>query len=120
MLALYAGDRHTDALQRGYDVTVADTNVHAAQALIDAVPHDKMQSLSAVALNVTDPAAASAVDALVSKHDCVLSLLPATLHPAIAPAVIKNKKHLVTASYICTTAVCLVRAANPSVTQHRR
>lgn len=40
-----------------------------------------------------------ALEALVRDADIVVSLLPAALHPAVAQACIKYKKHMVTASY---------------------
>ena len=37
---------------------------------------------------------------LISSHDIVVSLIPASMHPIIAASCIEHKKHMVTASYI--------------------
>ncbi|MCX6647582.1 MAG: saccharopine dehydrogenase NADP-binding domain-containing protein [bacterium] len=41
-----------------------------------------------------------ALDGLVKKHDLVISLLPAMHHPTVAKAAIKNKKLMLTTSYV--------------------
>lgn len=40
------------------------------------------------------------LDKLIRQHDCVVSLLPFGLHPEIAQMCIKNRRHLVTTSYV--------------------
>jgi alpha-aminoadipic semialdehyde synthase len=40
------------------------------------------------------------VESMISQSDLVISLLPVSFHPAIAKLCIKQRKHLVTASYI--------------------
>ncbi len=40
------------------------------------------------------------LDTQVRAHDCVISLLPAPMHPDVARKCLKHKKHLVTASYV--------------------
>lgn len=49
-------------------------------------------------INVSDDA--SKIDSLIEQSDCVVSLLPATMHASIAKSCIQLKKPLVTASYI--------------------
>jgi alpha-aminoadipic semialdehyde synthase len=40
------------------------------------------------------------IDKLIGQHDLCVSLLPYTLHPPIAKLCIKNRKNMVTSSYI--------------------
>ena len=40
------------------------------------------------------------LDKLIREHDCVVSLLPFSLHPDVAALCIKNRRHLVTTSYV--------------------
>lgn len=42
----------------------------------------------------------SELEKLIKDHDCVISLLPFTLHPDIAALCIKHRRHLVTTSYV--------------------
>lgn len=51
----------------------------------------------AISLDVTDE---KALDAEVAKVDLVISLIPYTFHVNVVKAAIKNKKHVVTTSYI--------------------
>lgn len=48
-------------------------------------------------VDMTDQAV---VEDLISQSDVVISLLPVPLHPRVAELCIKQRKHLVTASYI--------------------
>jgi saccharopine dehydrogenase-like NADP-dependent oxidoreductase len=50
-----------------------------------------------VSIDVSDSAA---LDALVAQHDLVVSLIPYTFHAAVIKSAIKNKKHVVTTSYV--------------------
>ncbi len=42
----------------------------------------------------------SELDKLIKDHDCVVSLLPYTLHPDVASLCIKHRRHMVTTSYV--------------------
>jgi len=42
----------------------------------------------------------SELDKLIKEHDCVVSLLPYTLHPDVASLCIKHRRHMVTTSYV--------------------
>ncbi|CAF2100508.1 unnamed protein product [Rotaria magnacalcarata] len=42
----------------------------------------------------------SELNKLVKEHDCVVSLLPFGLHPNIAALCIKNRRHMITTSYV--------------------
>lgn len=41
-----------------------------------------------------------ALDAEVAKHDLVISLIPYTFHAAVIKSAIRNKKNVVTTSYV--------------------
>jgi saccharopine dehydrogenase-like NADP-dependent oxidoreductase len=43
---------------------------------------------------------AAQLDALVSQADVVISMLPAALHPVVARACLRHRRHLATASYV--------------------
>ena len=40
------------------------------------------------------------LDKLVRDHDCVISLLPFSLHPNIALLCLKHRRHMITTSYV--------------------
>lgn len=71
-------------------VTVACRTLDNAKQLAGSVA-------DAISLDVTDE---SALDAAVAKADLVISLIPYTFHVLVVKAAIKNKKHVVTTSYI--------------------
>lgn len=71
-------------------VTVACRTLSKAQALAGDVAE-------AVSLDVTDEAA---LNEAVAKYDLVISLIPYIYHVNVVKAAIKNKKHVVTTSYI--------------------
>lgn len=73
-------------------VTVACRTLSKAQALAAGA-----NGVSAISLDVTDPAA---LDAAVAAADLVVSLIPYTFHATVVKAAIKHKKHVVTTSYI--------------------
>lgn len=74
----------------GISVTVACRTLDKAQALAGSVA-------SAILLDVTDTAA---LDAAVAQFDVVVSLIPYIYHATVVKLAIKNKKHVVTTSYI--------------------
>lgn len=51
----------------------------------------------AISLDVTDPAA---LDAAVAQHDLVISLIPYIFHADVIKSAIRNKKNVVTTSYV--------------------
>jgi len=51
----------------------------------------------AISLDVNDD---KALDAAVAQHDLVVSLIPYTFHVAVIKSAIRNKKNVVTTSYI--------------------
>lgn len=50
-----------------------------------------------ISLDVNDDAA---LDAEVAQHDLVISLIPYTYHATVIKSAIRNKKHVVTTSYV--------------------
>lgn len=74
-------------------VTIAARTLASAQKLSARFPN----RTAAVSLQVTDEAA---LDALVSQHDIVISLIPYTFHALIIKSAIKFKKNFVSTSYI--------------------
>lgn len=72
------------------EVTVACRTLSKAQELAGSVA-------KAISLDVTDEAA---LDKAVAQYDLVISLIPYIYHVLVVKAAIKNKKHVVTTSYI--------------------
>ncbi|KAF4592440.1 saccharopine dehydrogenase [Ophiocordyceps camponoti-floridani] len=78
--------------QDGISVTVACRTLSAAQSLSAGV-----KNASAVSLDVSDD---KALDAEVAKHDLVISLIPYTFHATVIKSAIRQRKHVVTTSYV--------------------
>lgn len=72
------------------EVTVACRTLSKAQELAGDVA-------KAISLDVTDE---KALDEAVAQYDLVISLIPYIYHVLVVKAAIKNKKHVVTTSYI--------------------
>ena len=79
----------TDA---GISVTIASRKLENAQKLAKG-----FSNVTAISLDVND---SSALDEQVSKHDLVVSLIPYSHHVAVIKSAIKNKKDVVTTSYV--------------------
>ncbi|KAJ4388729.1 saccharopine dehydrogenase (NADP+, L-glutamate-forming) [Gnomoniopsis smithogilvyi] len=78
--------------EAGIKVTVACRTLASAQKLSVGVTN-----ANPVALDVND---AAALDAAVSQHDLVISLIPYTFHAKVIQSAIRTKKHVVTTSYV--------------------
>lgn len=78
--------------EAGIAVTVACRAIATAKKLAEGV-----NLASPVSLDVTDD---QALDAAVAQHDLVISLVPYTFHAAVIKSAIRNKKHVVTTSYV--------------------
>lgn len=78
--------------QPDLNVTVADLELDKARRLVQN--HDRG---SAIHLPADDP---TLRDQAVAQHDLTISLLPAALHPAVAESCLRNRKHMVTTSYV--------------------
>lgn len=78
-------------LGKGYFLTVADMNKDKAVHVIGE--HPAAHAITFDAKNEEE------LDALIEKHDLVVSLLPATMHLQVARFCIKRQKNLITTSY---------------------
>ncbi|HNW90711.1 MAG TPA: saccharopine dehydrogenase C-terminal domain-containing protein [Bacteroidales bacterium] len=78
-------------LSNNVNLTVAALNIDEAKRMVGAAKNGK-----AVYWTVDDT---EALDRMVSENDVVVSLIPYAFHVMVAKCCIKNKKHLVTASY---------------------
>ncbi|KAF8427252.1 Saccharopine dehydrogenase [Tirmania nivea] len=79
-------------VKAGIQVTVACRNVETARKLAEG-----LEGVSPIALDVEDTAI---LDTEVAKHDLVVSLIPYIHHPIVFKSAIRNKKHVVTTSYV--------------------
>lgn len=75
----------------GVDLTIATLEKEKAEAMIKG--HPKAQAVFLDASHSDD------LEPLITKHDLVISLLPAPMHPGVARLCLKQGKDLVTASY---------------------
>lgn len=74
------------------EITVADADIDTATQKVAGFENGR-----AIAVHdLTN----HALDKLIREQDLVISLLPASLHPQVARACLRNHKHLVTASYV--------------------
>ncbi|KAH8903109.1 Saccharopine dehydrogenase [Coniochaeta sp. PMI_546] len=78
--------------EAGIPVTVACRTLASAKKLSEGVANT-----TPISLDVTSE---SALDAAVAQHDLVISLIPYTFHAAVIKSAIRNKKHVVTTSYV--------------------
>ncbi|RDA86999.1 hypothetical protein CP532_6732 [Ophiocordyceps camponoti-leonardi (nom. inval.)] len=78
--------------EAGISVTVACRTLSAAESLSAGV-----KSASAIPLDVTNE---KALDAEVAKHDLIISLIPYTFHASVIKSAIRQKKNVVTTSYV--------------------
>lgn len=76
----------------GVTVSVACRTIESAKDLSAGI-----QNALPITLDVTDE---QALDAEVAKHDLVISLIPYTFHATVIKAAIRQKKHVVTTSYV--------------------
>jgi len=89
--------------EAGIPVTVACRTLKSAQELSAGV-----KLATPISLDVSDE---KALDAEVAKHDLVISLIPYTFHALVIKSGIRNKKHVVTTSYISPAMMELDAAA---------
>ncbi|KAB5563199.1 putative saccharopine reductase [Coniochaeta sp. 2T2.1] len=78
--------------EAGISVTVACRTKASAEKLSEGV-----KNAHPISLDVTDD---KALDAEVAKHDLVISLIPYTFHATVIKSAIRQKKHVVTTSYV--------------------
>ncbi|KAH0537838.1 Saccharopine dehydrogenase [NADP(+), L-glutamate-forming] [Glutinoglossum americanum] len=76
----------------GIKITVACRTLHSAEKLSQGV-----KNATPISLDVTN---SDALDTEVAKVDLVVSLIPYTFHATVIKSAIKNKKNVVTTSYV--------------------
>jgi len=79
-------------LGHGFEVTVASRTLEKAQQIVSGFENGK-----AVQMQAENEAQ---LDALVSEHDIVASLLPWTLHTVVAKCCLRHGRHMATTSYV--------------------
>ncbi|KAH7342258.1 saccharopine reductase [Rhexocercosporidium sp. MPI-PUGE-AT-0058] len=87
----------------GIEVSVACRTLESAKKLSEGVKNS-----TPISLDVTDD---KALDAEVAKHDLVISLIPYTFHATVIKSAIRNKKNVVTTSYVSPAMLELDAAA---------
>jgi saccharopine dehydrogenase-like NADP-dependent oxidoreductase len=80
------------ASQYAWKITVADAVLKHAQAQVGDHPNGEAISFSIENADVSE--------ATIAAADVVISLMPAHLHPQAAAMCIRQRKHLITASYV--------------------
>ena len=85
--------------------TIEYLSKHGTVTVVTDKPEEAEKSgrdnkIKIVNLKLHEKIAHSVMDPIVSNADVVISLLPATMHPWIAKSCLRNRKHLVTASYV--------------------
>jgi saccharopine dehydrogenase-like NADP-dependent oxidoreductase len=80
-----------EAKENNWKIVVGDASMEMAKDKIQGHPQGE-----AIQFNIEDEKATSTI----SSADCVISLLPAMLHPLVAINCLKYNKHLLTASYV--------------------
>jgi saccharopine dehydrogenase (NADP+, L-glutamate forming) len=99
-----AGPCLTKLLKRpDFRITIACRRLETAQSLANGRPNTVCLSL-----DVNDSVA---LEAEVSKHDLVISLIPYTHHAKVIEAACKQKKHVVTTSYVSPAMLAYDQAA---------
>jgi len=78
--------------ENGFEVTIGNRHLEKAEKLAKLHPN-----ITAVQVDVSND---ELMNKLVVEHDLSVSLLPAVYHPIVAALCIKNKKNMVTASYV--------------------
>ncbi|KAL6812405.1 saccharopine dehydrogenase [Trichoderma sp. SZMC 28015] len=78
--------------EAGVEVSVACRTLESAKKLSEGV-----NGATPISLDVSDE---KALDAAVAQHDLVISLIPYTFHAAVIKSAIRNKKNVVTTSYV--------------------
>jgi saccharopine dehydrogenase (NADP+, L-glutamate forming) len=91
---LVAGAHVRYLLEHGYGVTVASRTVRKAEELIGRNPAGRP-----VAFDI-EKEGDGRLDEIVREHDLAVSLLPYTFHPRVARSCLRNRKHMVTTSYV--------------------
>ena len=80
------------ASNEGWNITIAEKDIQLAESKINGSERAKV-----VSFDVFD---AELLNQLVSEHDLIISMLPASLHIYVARKCAELKKHFLTASYL--------------------
>ncbi|MFT3885173.1 MAG: saccharopine dehydrogenase C-terminal domain-containing protein [Flavobacteriales bacterium] len=83
--------RHAD--QQEWRITVAERDLEHARKLVQGA----VEVAKAVEMDATD---AGARAALIAQHDLVISMLPAFMHMDVLKDCLREKKHVITPSYV--------------------
>ncbi|RYP33477.1 hypothetical protein DL767_004755 [Monosporascus sp. MG133] len=78
--------------ESGISVTVACRTLESAKSLSAGI-----KNATPISLDVTNE---QALDGELAKHDLVISLIPYTFHATVIKSAIRQKKHVVTTSYV--------------------
>ena len=81
-------------LDHGFQVTVASRTVSKAKEIVGGHPNGR-----AVAFDIEKEGDAR-LDEIVREHDLAVSLLPYLYHPRVAQSCLRQRKHMVTTSYV--------------------
>ncbi len=92
-----------DLLEKGYYVTVTDITDEQPKKLTEEHPN-----ANPIVWQVEDE---ELLDKLVAEHDITVSLIPWVYHPIVARAAIRQKKNMITASYVKPEMAALDEAA---------
>ncbi|MHA1167848.1 MAG: saccharopine dehydrogenase C-terminal domain-containing protein [Candidatus Hodarchaeales archaeon] len=92
---LVAGPHVRYLLDNGFKVKVASRTVSKAEKLVSGYENG-----SAIEYDITKDEDKSKLEELVKGADLAVSLLPYVYHVDVAKACIRNKKHMVTTSYV--------------------
>ena len=91
---LVAGAHVRYLLEHGYGVTVASRTAAKAKGLIGGNPAGRPVGFD------IEKEGDSRLDEIVREHDLAVSLLPYVYHPRVARSCLRNRKHMVTTSYV--------------------
>lgn len=81
-----------DLLEKGYYLTVTDVTDEQPKKLTSNHPN-----ANPIAWQVDD---VETLDRLIAEHDITVSLIPWIFHPIVARAAVRQKKNMITASYV--------------------
>ncbi len=90
-------------LNNGFNLTIASRTLSKAENLIKNKPKGKAIEWTTNDLDM--------LDQMVAEHDITVSLLPYTFHVIVAKTCIKNRKHLITTSYVSNEMKAIDKSA---------
>ena len=90
-------------LNNGFKLTIATRTISKAENLIQKRPNGQAVEWTTNNLKM--------LDQMVAEHDITVSLLPYSFHAIVAKICIKNRKHLLTTSYVSDEMKALDKSA---------